>query len=76
VPPALDHLGRDDIRTWLTEDDSAALDALWRRADRIRRAHVGNEVHLRGLIEVTNYCVRDCAYCGIAACAGPLPRYA
>ena len=35
----------------------------------------GDAVHLRGLVEVTNYCVRACAYCGIAACAGPLPRY-
>jgi len=75
VPPALDHLDRAGVRAWLTEHDSAALDALWRRADQVRRSHVGNEVHLRGLIEVTNYCVRECAYCGIAACAGPLPRY-
>ena len=57
------------------ERDEAALDALWRRADEVRRARVGDEVHLRGLVEVTNYCVRACAYCGIAACAGPLPRY-
>ena len=75
MPPALDHLDRDGVRGWLTEGDSAALDALWRRADEVRRERVGDEIHLRGLVEVTNYCVRQCAYCGIAACAGPLPRY-
>ena len=75
MPPALDRLDRDGIRAWLTEQDAAALDALWRRADEIRREKVGDAVHLRGLVEVTNYCVRQCAYCGIAACAGPLPRY-
>jgi biotin synthase len=75
MPPALDHLDREDIRGWLAERDSAALDALWRRADEVRREKVGDAVHLRGLVEVTNYCVRQCAYCGIAACAGPLPRY-
>ena len=73
--PALDHLGRGDVRAWLTEQDPAALDLLWQRADEVRRERVGDEVRLRGLVEVTNYCVRQCAYCGIAACAGPLPRY-
>jgi biotin synthase len=75
LPPALDRLGRDDVRAWLTEADGAALDMLWRTADEVRREHVGNDVHLRGLVEITNYCARQCAYCGIAACAGPLQRY-
>jgi biotin synthase len=75
VPPALDRLDRDGIRAWLTEQDAAALGLLWQRADEVRRERVGDEVHLRGLVEITNYCVRQCAYCGIAACAGPLPRY-
>jgi biotin synthase len=75
MPPALDPLDRARIRAWLAETDAAALDALWRRADEVRRARVGDDVHLRGLIEVTNHCVRECTYCGIAACAGPLRRY-
>jgi biotin synthase len=32
-------------------------------------------VHLRGLIEASNHCVRNCAYCGIAACAPKVERY-
>jgi biotin synthase len=75
LPPAFDSLDRLAIRAWLTERDGAALDALWRRADEVRRERVGNAVHLRGLVEITNYCARQCAYCGIAACAGPLQRY-
>ena len=75
MAPALDGLSRADVLAWLQERDEEALQALWRRADQVRRARVGDEVHLRGLVEVTNYCVRMCAYCGIAACAGPLPRY-
>jgi len=63
------------IRRWLVETDARRLDVLWSRADAVRRAHVGDAVHLRGLIEITNHCVRQCAYCGISACAGPLPRY-
>ena len=75
MPPALDRLDRAAIRAWLTERDGAALDMLWRRADEVRRERVGDAVHLRGLVEITNYCARQCAYCGIAACAGPLQRY-
>jgi len=74
IPP-LDNLDREAIRAWLTESDEGRLERLWGRADEVRRAHVGDAVHLRGLIEITNYCVRQCTYCGISACAGPLPRY-
>lgn len=63
------------ILAWLRASDPAALAALWMRADDTRRRHVGDAVYLRGLVEVTNHCVRQCAYCGIAACAAPLPRY-
>jgi biotin synthase len=78
VPPAPESLERPDraaIEAWLRETDNAALEMLWQRADRVRRLHVGDAVHLRGLVEISNYCVRQCVYCGIAACAGPLPRY-
>ena len=75
MPPALDAIDRPAIEAWLKEADRGALDALWRRADEVRHARVGHEIHLRGLIEITNYCVRHCTYCGIAACAGPLQRY-
>jgi biotin synthase len=75
MPPALDAIDRPAIKAWLKETDGGALGALWRRADEVRHARVGHEIHLRGLIEITNYCVRHCTYCGIAACAGPLQRY-
>jgi biotin synthase len=75
MPPTLDTIDRRAVREWLMERDEAALGQLWRRADEVRRARVGDAVHLRGLVEITNYCVRHCTYCGIAACAGPLARY-
>ena len=72
---AFEPLDHARISAWLRERDEQALDRLWREADRVRVERVGDEVHLRGLIEVSNYCVRQCAYCGIAACSGPLERY-
>ena len=37
--------------------DPGRLEELWRRADDTRRQHVGDAVHLRGLIEISNHCV-------------------
>lgn len=68
-------MDRNEILRWLRETDEAKLEALWARADETRRRAVGDDVHLRGLIEVSNHCIRSCAYCGIAACAPKVPRY-
>lgn len=64
-----------DIEHWLRETDEKALEMLWARADEVRQAAVGHEVHLRGLIEISNYCVRRCAYCGLAAGNRTIERY-
>jgi biotin synthase len=58
-------LTRGEVLSWLKEEESWKLDFLWEDADCVRHAHVGDEVHLRGLIELSNYCRRDCLYCGI-----------
>ena len=68
-------LDRAAILTWLREDDPSRLAELWRVADETRRRHVGNEVHLRGLIEFSNYCVRACGYCGLRAANREIERY-
>jgi len=78
APPPLgvaDALSRETIEAWLREEDAARLDELWRAADETRRAYVGDEVHLRGLCEVSNVCVRSCAYCGIRAPNRGVQRY-
>ena len=36
---------------------------------------MGDEVHLRGLIELSNYCVRACGYCGLRAANREIERY-
>ncbi len=59
---------RSEILAWLREEDETRLDTLWRRADAVRRENVGDEVHLRGLIEISNYCARGCAL-KIARCS-------
>ena len=68
-------MDRSDILSWLREDDPKRLKELWRLADETRRKHVGEAVHLRGLIELSNHCVRECGYCGLRASHSTLKRY-
>jgi len=60
-------VNRVRILAWLLETKEPKLEQLWAEADRVRHEHVGDEIHLRGLIEMSNYCRRDCHYCGIRA---------
>jgi biotin synthase len=64
-----------EIARWLAETDPAALAGLYDEADRVRRSSVGNQVHLRGLVEISNVCARHCAYCGLRAPNRKLTRY-
>lgn len=64
-----------ELVSWLREDDAERLRQLWDRADTTRRQHVGDAVHLRGLIEFSNHCVRRCAYCGLHVANRDLVRY-
>jgi biotin synthase len=68
-------MDRAEILNWLREDDDERLEGLWREADEVRRESVGDEVHLRGLVEISNHCVRQCAYCGLRAPNRGLTRY-
>ena len=65
----------DQVEHWLGLSDPSELEPLWAAADTTRRRHVGDAVHLRGLIEISNYCVRRCGYCGLAVTHTDLQRY-
>ncbi len=48
---------------------------LFAEADRVRRRYYGTDVYIRGLIEISNFCKRDCLYCGIRRSNGNADRY-
>ncbi len=77
APPlgVADALTRDAIEWWLRATDETRLEELWAAADEARSRYVGDAVHLRGLVEVSNYCVRGCTYCGIRAANRGVERY-
>jgi biotin synthase len=66
---------RKKIVEWLKTDDEKVLEELWRQADQARQLAVGDDVHLRGLLEISNYCARSCQYCGLRVESTELPRY-
>jgi biotin synthase len=68
-------MDRKQIIQWLREEREDELTPLWQKADEIRRGHVGEEVHLRGLVEISNRCNRACHYCGLRAGNRGLRRY-
>lgn len=49
--------------------------SLFQEADRIRKAYCKDYIHLRGIIEFSNYCQRNCLYCGLRRANRKLPRY-
>ncbi len=55
--------------------DSTKNDWLFKEADRVRRENIGDEVHLRGLIEFSNICKRQCKYCGLRSPNKEVERY-
>lgn len=66
-------LTKDEIITLLSNED--VKEELLKAADEIRRNYVGDEVHLRGLIEFTNICKRNCLYCGLRRENKNIDRY-
>ena len=67
----------------LTREDIIALlklpgkysAALYLAADRVRKQQIGNDVFLRGIIEFSNFCERNCLYCGLRKGNKKLSRY-
>lgn len=56
----------------ITDEDK---EYLIEKANDIRMQNYGNKVYMRGLIEFTNYCKRDCMYCGIRKSNKNADRY-
>lgn len=66
-------LSRAEIISLLS--DEANQDELLKKADKVRHDAVGDEVHLRGLIEFSNICRNNCLYCGIRRGNTKVARY-
>ncbi len=66
---------RGNIIDLLNSKDSDELKALIDDTESIRRQKIGSKIYLRGLIEFSNYCDRDCLYCGVRNSNSRVVRY-
>lgn len=64
-----------DIVTLLGLSSAADIECLRRAAFDLTTREVGETVHYRGLVEISNVCVLDCHYCGIRKGNRAVERY-
>lgn len=69
------HLSFAQIRALLALQEPDDIQALLKAADTVRRREVGDDVHLRALVEFSNYCRKNCAYCGLRRDNRNIKRY-
>ncbi len=55
--------------------DDNQNDLIFSLADKVRKDNVGDEVHLRGLVEFSNICKCQCDYCGLRSPNKNIERY-
>ncbi len=58
-------LTHSDVVALLDSSDESVWKQIYAHADNIRQKNFGDAVHLRGLLEFSNYCKRNCLYCGL-----------
>ena len=68
-------LSVSEYETLVKNFNEENAEILRKYADKERRAHYGNKIFIRGLIEVSNICKNDCYYCGIRRSNGAVDRY-
>lgn len=70
----------EDVMKNLSRDNIAGLiknekGTLFTLSDNIRQKYCGESVYIRGIIEFSNYCCRNCLYCGLRAGNKRIVRY-
>ncbi len=68
-------LTKEDIVYLLSLEDEKDLEELYNKAYEVKLNHVGNKAFYRGLIEFSNYCIKDCFYCGIRKSNDSVDRF-
>ncbi len=63
------------VITDFSKEISRDIEYLRKKSNEVRERNYSNKVYMRGLIEFTNYCVKDCYYCGIRKSNDNVERY-
>jgi len=68
-------LSRNELLYLWELKDQAKLELFFKTANFLRQKYHKNSCCVHGIIEISNYCIRECQYCGIAYYHKELPRY-
>ncbi len=68
-------LNKKIIIDWLKEENPDAIKKLFDHAYQIKEKFVGKRVYLRGIVEFSNICNKNCFYCGIRKDNKNVTRY-
>lgn len=68
-------LNKQDIRMLLSAAGGDETERLFAAANQVREACVGGNVLLRGILEISNICERNCLYCGLRKDNRKIVRY-
>jgi biotin synthase len=64
-----------DLEQVLSLENQVELDKLFNFADSVRKEFCGDGIFLRGIIEFSNFCDKECFYCGLNKNNRKLSRY-
>ncbi len=68
-------LSKEELLTLLGLQSPKEQELLYKVANFLRRKYHGNATCVHGILEISNFCSRNCAYCGLSTHNGALLRY-
>lgn len=70
-----EHFSKTEIIQLLSAETDAEKNLIFEKAAEVREKHIGRTISLRGLIEYSNICGKNCLYCGIRSGNKNVSRY-
>lgn len=68
-------LSKEELVFLMKAEEPNDLQLIYDKAYEIKKNEIGQKVYYRGLIEFSNYCVKNCYYCGIRKDNKNVERY-
>ena len=68
-------INKKDNLVRLIESGGEKVNELFRMAGEVKENNVGNKIYFRGLIEFSNFCRKNCLYCGLRKANTEVSRY-
>jgi len=68
-------LTKEELLHLMKSENHQELEQLYKVANFLRQKHLKNSCCVHGILEFSNYCQNDCAYCGIRKSNSSLQRY-